>query len=195
MGWEIYDLSPLVICQVRNHNANDDFSLWSEEFMSETQSLAGAQKPLLPPTLKDTQYSISMNLVEAHVCFVCSVRELHFLELLIFLFAAKLSNPTALRADSIRISSSLKKLWIPLVPFLGQALTSLCLLIFKPGPSLLSSHRPQVPQTGTCLTAAIFPGTVFKGLSVTGSSPCKANLSLTLSSLAATSSLNRSCAL
>lgn len=34
MGWKISDLFPLVICQVRNHGANNDFSLWSEEFIS-----------------------------------------------------------------------------------------------------------------------------------------------------------------
>lgn len=123
---------------------------------------------------------------------MCSLRELHVWELLIFLFAAKLSKPTALQADSIWISSSLKKLWIPLVPFLGQALTSLCLLTFRSCPQipLCSSHHPQVPQKCMCLTAAIFPGTIFKGLSVTRSYPCRANLSLTLSPLQPPSSLN-----
>lgn len=34
MGWEISDLFPLVICQIRNHEANNGFWVRSEEFFS-----------------------------------------------------------------------------------------------------------------------------------------------------------------
>lgn len=82
MSWEISDLFPLVICQVRNHDANNDFSLWSDESISP----AGALRHLLSPsTLRAIRYSISMTLrVEAHVCLMLLVSELYFLELLIF---------------------------------------------------------------------------------------------------------------
>lgn len=48
MGWKISDLFLLVICQVRNHDANNDFSLWSEEFISvRPKVLLGSEAPNL----------------------------------------------------------------------------------------------------------------------------------------------------